>query len=347
VVEGAQTKENFGAAVFALAGNGSLVYLSGAGEAQAESTLVWVDRAGKEEPLGLSPREYFQAFVSPDGSRVATSIGAVGSLSLWVTDLARPALTPIPTRNIQPLGHVWTPDSRRLVFGVLAGGQTGASWTLADGTGAVERLVRVGKSGMVSPEGWAPDGETLVFTYGGAGSGLGIGTVTVTSPDDSERAWKPLIERGSDASMLSVSPDGRWIAYQSTAPGQYSVYVERFPELGGRELVSDEQGGWAPLWSRKGDELFYRRLGDGAMMTVPMRTSPKLVIGTPKVLFESRGYLPLATPQAGQPAERKYDVGPDGRFLMLKDSSTRGGATASLILIQNWSAELERLVPVD
>jgi hypothetical protein len=39
----------------------------------------------------------------------------------------------------------------------------------------------------------------------------------------------------------------------------------------------------------------------------------------------------------------KYDVAPDGRFLLLKDSGT-GGSQDRVVLVQNWTEELKRRV---
>lgn len=53
-----------------------------------------------------------------------------------------------------------------------------------------------------------------------------------------------------------VSPDGRWLAYQSDESGQFEIYVRPFPKVaGGRWLISTA-GGVQPLWARNGQELF-------------------------------------------------------------------------------------------
>ena len=75
VVENVNTRGS-GAANFALAGNGSLVYVGGeAGSLGGQRILVWVDREGREEPISLPPDSYAYARLSPDGNRVAAHIG--------------------------------------------------------------------------------------------------------------------------------------------------------------------------------------------------------------------------------------------------------------------------------
>jgi len=46
------------------------------------------------------------------------------------------------------------------------------------------------------------------------------------------------------------------VRHQSTSSGRLEVYVERYPGLGDRHLVSNE-GGTRPFWSHDGKELFF------------------------------------------------------------------------------------------
>jgi Tol biopolymer transport system component len=82
-------------------------------------------------------------------------------------------------------------------------------------------------------------------------------------------------------------------------------------------------------WSRNGEELFYLSL-DGRMMTVPIRTSPSLRIGTPVPLFE----VDARRPWLG------FDFSPAGRFLAIV-SETRANEQR-LTVVLNWTAELAK-----
>jgi serine/threonine-protein kinase len=327
----ANVSATLGSASFGVSATGSLVYVSGIGAPSPQRTLVWVDRMGREEPLGLEPKGYGWVRVSPDGQRLAVEIDGLGPSGVWVSEISRPTLTPITTDvKIGASFPLWTPDSRRIVF------SAGAEylWTAADGTSTATSLFSMDGKPLLGAEGWADGGRTLVFSYG-AVSRPHIGLLTV----DGKPMWKPLIERVTDASMLSVSPDGKWLAYQSHASGQYEIYVERFPGLGDRQRVSTDQGGWACVWSPDGRDIFYRRISDGAMMAAHVQTTPTLKIDAPVRLFESRQYEPLVPPQAGGPAGRSYDVAPNGRFLMIKEAAR--GQVAEIVLVQNWTEELK------
>ena len=333
VIDGVRVKRT-GSADFDLAANGSMVYLPG--EFASRRTLVWVNSEGSEQALALAARGYDWVRVSPDGRRVAAEIaGEARGNSLWVSDVTRPTLIPIASDvNGGAAFPFWTPDGSRVVFSTSP---TALFSTAADGTSASESLASIAGAGFVAAESWTDGGRTLVFTYGNVGQPH-IGLLSL----EGNEPWKPLADRATDASAVAISPSGKWLAYQSGSSGQYEVYVERFPQLGTRQRVSTEQGGWAPVWSPDGRRLFYRRGSDGAMMAVPVQTGETLVVGGPTMLFESRGYDQVVPPRAGSPAGRTFDVAPDGRFLMIKESV---GTTTEMLLIQHWFEELKRLVP--
>jgi hypothetical protein len=91
------------------------------------------------------------------------------------------------------------------------------------------------------------------------------------------------------------------------------------------------------MWSPTGRELYYRRPIDGAMMAVPVATTPTFSAGTPKALFKGHYFA------AGG---HYYDVAPGGqRFLMLKDRESTGASVLPIILIENWQEELKQRVP--
>ena len=90
--------------------------------------------------------------------------------------------------------------------------------------------------------------------------------------------------------------------------------MQPFPGSGGKWQISTEAG-MEPLWSPKGNELFYRN--SRKMMSVEITTAPSSSNGTPKVLFEGRFLGP--TIPLGESA-----ISPDGqRFLMLQPVDSR------------------------
>ena len=174
----------------------------------------------------------------------------------------------------------------------------------------------------------------MIFEYVGSGTGRDIGVLSM----DGERSWQSLLNSAATEYAPALSPDGTWIAYTSDETGQDEVYVERFSDLGNKEQISTG-GGRSPVWSPDGTELFYRNLSGSRMMVVPIVTEPTLTPGTARVVFEGTYF---------QAEGRRYDLAPDGRFLMIKLGVTTDDTpapTARITVVLNWFEELERLVP--
>jgi serine/threonine protein kinase/Tol biopolymer transport system component len=334
------------AAQFSVSSTGTLAYIAGnnAGD-QLTNEIVWVSREGRTYPSGLPSRPYQQVRVSPDGSSLALYMSEDGNSDIWVSDVERPVLSRITNAATPETFPIWSFDGRRVIFwDQSTPGARKLGWTLADGTGTPETLLTIEGGGLLSPGTWVPDGSGFVFTYGAGSAQPQIGLLTIAPAADGTRAWRPLITRSTGASAVNVSPRGDWIAYHTDDTGQYGIYIERFPELGDRRLISDQRGGWGAIWSRAGDEVFYRRLGDGAMMSVSVQTSPTLRIGAPTMLFETRGFLPVVTPEAGGGSARSWDLAPDGRFAMIRLSAI-SSTNLDVVVVENWFEELKRLVP--
>jgi Tol biopolymer transport system component len=247
-------------------------------------------------------------------------------------------LTSDPATDRNP---VWSPDGDRIAF---ASNQTGAWEVLLrvpDGTGDATVLATFDSEAQeVWPWGWSPDGSTLTVVVRGATS-ADIGTI----PSDGSGTWEPLIQTEAEEEMPAIAPNGQWIAYMSDETGNFEVYLQRYPDLGGRRLVS-VGGGTDPIWSSDSRELLYGRGGPpDAMMRVTVDVAgddrSALTVGTPELLFDYR--------YRAARFSRNYGLSPDGqRLLMITgDAPPEGDTATQIILVQNFAEELTRLVPVD
>lgn len=152
----------------------------------------------------------------------------------------------------------------------------------------------------------------------------------------------PLVATAANEDNAQVSPDGRWMAYQSNESGQNEIYVRPFPDVErGRWQISTD-GGRRPRWRRDGRELFYvKEDGLTTLMAVEIDAEQGFRPGTPRALFAGEYVAPNA-------ARMSYDVSIDGeRFLMIKNVDGAGAAQASIIIVENWFEELKERVPVD
>ena len=339
VLDGVMTK-NTGAANFSFSRDGTLVYAPGTADGGgAQRTLVWVDREGREEPFDLPPGGYAWPRISSDGSRVAIGMTGLEGADVWTSNVARGTLSILTTDPAGDVRALWTPDGDRVVFSSEREPQ-GLFWKAADGSGPAEPLLASEDPPPfdgLTPLDWSADGTELIIHYSGPDGDLDIGVVSM----EAERSWQPLLSSGAVEANRALSPDSRWIAYQSNVTGQHEVYVERFPDLGDREQISTS-GGQVPVWSLDGSELFYRDLSSSRMMVVPIDTEPTLTLGDATVVFEGT-YLDLIG--------RQYDLASDGRFLMIKVRSGTAEDSASalppIVVVEGWFEELKRLVPLD
>ena len=250
VIEGVSPSTG-GGSLYAVSAGGALVYVSGVA-AQAQHALVWVDREGREEPIGAPPRYYHYPRLSPDGTRIALLV-AEGEQDIWIWDLGRETLTRLTFSPRIDTSPVWSPDGRTVFF---ASQQEGADWDLAgrlaDGTGEPMRLTR--QRSALLPTSVTPDGAGLVVNSGAVGFSaediLWVDTAGKAEP-------RTLLDAESSFLNAEVSPDGRWLAYESNESGTSEIFVRPFPALDSGRWPVSTGGGTQPLWSRDGREIFY------------------------------------------------------------------------------------------
>ncbi|MGD2167127.1 MAG: protein kinase [Gammaproteobacteria bacterium] len=344
VQEGVLTKGNLGITEASLASNGSLLYLSGSQAAtEGGRRLVWVDSAGGETPVPMPARAYQQVLLAPDEARAAFVIE--GDRAVWIGDLERGTLQRLPADLglDNPSLLFFSDDGRRIASSARREAGPAVIWQSVDGAGEPESLVTLDASIASIPWGdLAPDGRQIVLTTGGAGN-LDIRTGEL-GDGASFRAVlaTPAVEFGS-----VLSPDGSWLAYSSNDTGTIDVYMQRFPDGGGRIPVS-VGGGIVPRWSADGSSLTYlsfTALVPQTMVRVPVtglnRNDAPPVLGSPMELFRWRYYF---VPQA----MKTFDMTANGeRFLMITGASQNEGNANRLILVQNWFEELNRLLPTN
>ena len=332
VLEGVVTTAD-GAADVGIAANGSLVYIRGVAGSSRQRTIMLADRESRASPLpGLPLDAYRDVRVSSDGAWLAFATEA--DVSTYGFARATPSrLTTDAAVDDSPL---WTPDGQRIVFSSNRAGYPELFWRLADGAGSDERLLAGAKDSLdLRGNGWSADGKQLLFTEVPASIQNAIGQIAIERPSDVTM----LVKNSFNNDFAAVSPDGRWMAYQSNLSGRAEIYVERYPQLGSRVPISTG-GGRLPLWSRDGKELFFTSPDGRQMFAVAVQSGTTFVAGRPQVLFETS----MLRQSAGN---RPYDIRPDGRFVIIHSgqAETAVGTASDMTVVLNWAEELKRLVP--
>ena len=307
---------------FAVSATGTLVFQPTDG---SRTDLVWVDRDGRRTPVDTALKEVGAAALSPDGSRIAFSRGVAEGNEVWVRHLATGAAFRLSTGLAGAGRPAWTPDGRQVAFLATGDGVRTAWLRRADGSDSARAVApgvrldeiafdRLGRYTLLRSEGTVGTRHLLVMERG-----------RDTIP-------RTLVQSGFDNFAMTLSPNGRWLAYASTESGAPQINVRPFPAVDSARYVISAGGGSEPLWSHDGRELFFRS-PRGEMFAVPVATAGPFTSGVPKLLFDGVG---LGVDRF----HRSYDVTADGRrFLM---TSFGGADGTSLSLVLNWRAELER-----
>ena len=251
MVDRIRTAVNNGAARYAVADDGTLVYVPAI--SRDGRRLAWVGPNGVIEPLPLEPRAFTRPTVSPDGTRVAVQIDEGSRRDIWVLDLAAGTLNRVTFDGVSE-SPIWTRDGQRLTYSITKDGRREVYWQPADGSAAPQRLVADTYS--VWAGSWSPDGQRLLFTHQPPTDQNDIGIFDLGS----RRSALVLAGERTEQNPR-LSPDGRWLAYASAETGRTQVIVSGLDGKGGKHQISTD-GGIGPVWAPDGRTLVLQgRLG--------------------------------------------------------------------------------------
>jgi serine/threonine-protein kinase len=265
--------------------------------------------------------------LSPDATRLAVTIHGEPVGDIWIKDLDRGPLSRMTFDNSIKYRPIWMRDGQSLSYIIEEGQSSAVLRRRADGGGSVDTVITSTRT--IAEAAWSADDAWLAYR--------------ITLPSRDIYAIRPGIDSAGfpvvasaryDERAPTISPDGKWLAYQSDESGRDEIYIRAFPDsAAGRRQVS-VAGGGEPLWSHSGRELFYRSL-TGQMVSIPITTAPTLAIGAEHTLFPDSTYLKA-------PSYRGYDVTRDDQsFIMLRMlPETSTGPTGQLVFVENWFTEL-------
>jgi eukaryotic-like serine/threonine-protein kinase len=305
----------------------SLAWVDGSSLARE---LVWVSRQGVATPLGIAPAYLRWPRVSPDGARIAMGMLPTESIRSTLTNDVRLGVFDLRTRARSALDGwsepVWTADGRGVITSLGAPPSGGLGEQVADGSRRMEVLFKA-EQGDAWPTSVSRDGNLLIYYGASRRSAEGtqdFGDIFVLDRRTQERRQVALPghQRGG-----RLSPDGRWLAFESLAGNRSEIHVRPFPDLEADYMVSPD-GGDEPAWSPDSTELYYRRGSDLMVLKVPAAGASSWP--APDVLFTGT----FARDTFG---DQSYDVAPDGRFLMMRPAAS-GPIQVQVVL--DWLADV-------
>jgi Tol biopolymer transport system component/tRNA A-37 threonylcarbamoyl transferase component Bud32 len=313
--------DNVGLARFSVSGNGVLAYRTG----ETGGRLLWRDRSGKELDTLGDPGDYANPTLSPSGDRLAFNLTdpRSGKGDIWIRDLARGVnsrFTLGAGNNVRP---VWSPDASAIVFASDRGGAFDLYEKSAKGAGEEKLLLH--SDDPKSPASWTKDGKYVAYSSRNAKTQFDLWAL----PTSGDKKPMPIAVSPFSEQSAMFSPDGRYVAYVSNESGRDEIYVQTFPEPGGKWQVSNE-GGNDPSWREDGKEIYYRS-PDQKLMAVEIHGGADFQAGVPQALFPIR--IRVGNPR------NKYTPYPDGQRFMIAAPLGRDAMSPTTIVL-NWPAGL-------
>jgi len=257
----------------------------------ALGALMWIDRAGEgASEIAASSAAFRQLSLSSDGRTAAVERrDAQGLSSVWTVDLPSGATVRVPADywSGQP---VWSADGSTLAYSIAADSPPNLVVRRQRGAGPEVRVTR--SSEMQYAATFTPDARTILFRAFSTDTGWNLFTVPVEGGSPQR-----LLQTPADETDMSVSLDGRLLAYTSNESGRTEVYVSRFPEMSNRVAVSSG-GGSRPRFRGDGRELYFNAPGNRLTAVSVTLTNGSPSVGPASVLFEIPLFGGLYAPAA-------------------------------------------------
>jgi Tol biopolymer transport system component len=313
---------------FSLSENGVLVFTDG----KANHQLVLANQTGQKLQTVGSLGSYSGPRFSPDEKHIVVAQSDLQHQSpdIHVLDLARGINTRFTFDSAEDIAPIWSPDGSRIAWASMRNGQRDLYWKAANGAGAEELLWKSAYSKFTSD--WSNDGRFILFQENTPQTNYDIWIL----PLNGERKAWPWLKTESSEYLPRLSPDDKWIAYTTNAPGHLEVFVRAFnpdaPAAGGQWQISPN-GGRLPHWRRDGRELYYIS-ADEKLMAVDITLGAEVKAGTPRALFDLRELRAVT-------ANVSYAATGDGqRFLFV--TSAEDATLTPFTVVTNWMAEVKK-----
>jgi hypothetical protein len=286
-------------ALFSTSADGRLAYM---GEERGWQLTVF-DLDGRQTPLPPSPGGHSSLCFAADQTQVLLDVAdsRTGAVDIYRRSLTDHTFTPLTFDPAVDFAVVCAPEGDDFVFSSLRAGVPQMFRASVQTPGA-ETLLRQATEPTL-PTDWSRDGRLLVYSV--------LTPVTRTGWD----IWVlplsggepvPYLQTEADERMGRLSPNGRWMAYLTSAgSAQEDVYISAYPEPSGKQRISDG-GARVFQWHPAGDRLFYVSR-DLKLVVVDLHAAGSaLKVGASRVIAENRaggferGTVPMAVDRMGR-----------------------------------------------
>jgi serine/threonine-protein kinase len=289
--------------------------------------LVWIDMKGNINPVIRGLDSYIGPKISPDGKYIAFWRSHLNNDQVWIYDIDRESMFNLTTEG-QNFWPIWDPDGKSLYFPSLGQGRTNLNIYMKSFDKAEPSKQLIGGNVTIQPKAWSSDGEHLLY-HQREESERGFGIYLYNK---SSKKTEPFLDDNCNEGKPDFSPDNKWVVYESDKSGYYEVYVTDFPDKTKNYQIS-VMGGYEPLWSYKGNRIFYRK--DDSFYIVNVELMAEITFGKPKKLFTGNF---LHIPRWG----RYYDLSPDENHFVAVADSKVNSSTSSINVITNFFEQIKQ-----
>jgi Tol biopolymer transport system component len=295
--------------------------------------LTWFDRRGT--PLGRFGQIVDgMPAISHDGRRVAVTRvdSASGTRAIWILDVDHAGMASQLTNGRWDACPAWSPDDTIIVFAKNS----------PDAPEIFETTVGADATARVAPQHtygcpmeWSLDGRYVLYAAAAnaRSPGNGLWLLPMGRPDPT-RPIGGTTPAGPRGALGRLSPNGRWLAYETDGSGGREISVRPFPD-GARTWQVSMNGGIDPQWSADGRELFFLA-SDRKLMSALVRTDGDFQAGTPVPLFQTQ----LDAQGIPINGRNQYVVSPDGQRFLLKQGHAEAPAEV-ITVVMNWRSLLK------
>lgn len=301
-----------------------MLYRDGRSVEQPTLQLVWIDRSGREERIDVPFTGVFgYPRLSPDGATLALDVHGENR-DIWLYDIARRTASQLSMGATEDLLPIWSRDGKRVFWGSNRAGHFDVYSRAADG--ATPERLEYGTPKSEMPLSLSADGTKLFISEDFRNLSLLSGT-----PLGSPQPVLNVAGANERPRLPELSPDGKWIAYESTEGGRSEVFIRPFPDVESRRLKVSRDGGVQPLWNpSKNGELFYLT-SEGHLIAASVGFNPLSILNERK-LFDG----PIPSPGG---SGRLYDFSSQTDRFVFSRRVLQQASDTHLTMIVDWAAQ--------
>jgi tricorn protease len=211
----------------------------------SEKTVIPMDGS---EPFPLTDKEAGRGTWSPDGKKAAF----YAENAIWIVPVSPETGHPSgPAKKVLDGKYAfqypvnWSPDSKKIALPRRDDAADGDIWILSLEDGALTRLTE--EPGYETNAFWLSDGKSMVYLTRGQRFEIRL----LSGPGEKPKTLAEM-EVGE---LLSVSPDGRWVAYKE----RQGLRLLRMADQRIFSISPPEGVGSFHSWSRDGERLIFSR----------------------------------------------------------------------------------------